>query len=65
MKRTFKGYFIDFLVVFLGIVTSFFIDNRIKLNEKIETKNILLEEFLVKIDEDTQQLEKIQEILSR
>ncbi len=65
IKHSFKGYFIEFLIVFLGIVTSFFIDNRVKLNEKIETKNILLQEFLLKMDEDTVQLEKIQEILAR
>ena len=65
IKRTFKGYLIDFLIVFMGIVLSFFIDSRIKLYEQIENKDTLLREFLLKIDEDTDQLEKIQVILAR
>ncbi len=65
MKHTFKGYLIEFFIVFLGIATSFFIDNAIKNNEKVQMKNILLEEFLLKVEEDIEQLENLQEILAR
>lgn len=65
MKHTLKGYLIEFFIVFMGIATSFFIDSSIKKNEKVQMKNILLEEFLLKVEEDIQQLENLQEILAR
>ena len=65
MNHTFKGYLIEFFIVFIGIVASFFIDAAVKMNEKVALKNVLLEEFLLKVEEDIEQLKNIQEILAR
>ena len=44
-RSDFKKYFLDFLVVFLGILSSFGIDNYIKNVQKENQKNILLDEL--------------------
>ena len=41
MKKIFIKYIAEFLVVFLGILLSFAIDNKLKLNSEIENKNKL------------------------
>ena len=55
-RSDFKKYFLDFLVVFLGILSSFGIDNYIKNVQKENQKNILLDELYLSINDDIIQL---------
>lgn len=52
-----KKYTLEFLVVFLGILSSFGIDNYIKNTQRIYEKNTLLDELNLSINEDLRQLE--------
>jgi len=52
-----KKYSLEFLVVFLGILSSFGIDNYIKNIQKVNEKNTLLDELHLSINEDLKQLE--------
>jgi DNA repair ATPase RecN len=52
-----KKYSLEFLVVFLGILSSFGIDNYIKNVQKVNEKNTLLDELHLSINEDLKQLE--------
>ena len=52
-----KKYSLEFLVVFLGILSSFGIDNYIKNVQKENEKNTLLDELYLSINEDLKQLE--------
>ena len=42
MRKKVLRYGLEFLVVFSGILLSFVIDNRIKVNERIDNKDLLL-----------------------
>ena len=55
-RSDFKKYFLDFLIVFLGILSSFGIDNYIKNVKKENQKNILLDELYLSINDDIIQL---------
>ena len=50
-----KKYFLEFLVVFFGILLSFMIDNRMKYSERVDNKNFLLEQLNEVIKEDQTQ----------
>ena len=63
MKKIILKYFAEFLVVFLGILLSFFIDNSIKLNSKVENKNQLLLQLSEVIEKDLEQLKVIDSTL--
>ena len=63
MKKTILKYFAEFLVVFLGILLSFFIDNSVKLNSKVENKNQLLIQLSEVIEKDLEQLKIIDSTL--
>lgn len=52
-----KKYSLEFLVVFLGILSSFGIDNYLKNAQRIYEKNTLLDELHLSINEDLRQLE--------
>ena len=52
-----KKYSLEFLVVFLGILSSFGIDNYLKNIQRINEKNTLLDELSLSINEDLRQLE--------
>jgi DNA repair ATPase RecN len=52
-----RKYSLEFLVVFLGILSSFGIDNYIKNVQKVNEKNTLLDELHLSINEDLKQLE--------
>lgn len=52
-----KKYSLEFLVVFLGILSSFGIDNYLKNTQRINEKNTLLDELSLSINEDLRQLE--------
>ena len=52
-----KKYSLEFLVVFLGILSSFGIDNYLKNTQRINEKNTLLDELNLSINEDLRQLE--------
>ena len=52
-----KKYSLEFLVVFLGILSSFGIDNYLKNAQRIDEKNTLLDELNLSINEDLRQLE--------
>jgi DNA repair ATPase RecN len=52
-----QKYSLEFLVVFLGILSSFGIDNYIKNVQKVNEKNTLLDELHLSINEDLKQLE--------
>ena len=52
MKKIFIKYIAEFLVVFLGILLSFAIDNKLKLNSEIENKNQLLSQLSEIIEKD-------------
>lgn len=52
-----KKYSLEFLVVFLGILSSFGIDNYLKNAQRIYEKNTLLDELNLSINEDLRQLE--------
>ena len=52
-----KKYSLEYLVVFLGILSSFGIDNYIKNTQKEDEKNTLLDELHLSIKEDMGQLE--------
>lgn len=52
-----KKYTLEFLVVFLGILSSFGIDNYLKNAQRIYEKNTLLDELNLSINEDLRQLE--------
>ncbi len=58
-----KKYFLDFLVVFLGILSSFGIDNYIKNVKKENQKNILLDELYLSINDDIIQLKIVNDAL--
>ena len=59
-----KKYFLEFLVVFFGILLSFMIDNRIKYSERVENKNFLLEQLNEVIKEDQNQLKIVESTLN-
>jgi hypothetical protein len=52
-----KKYSLEFLVVFIGILSSFGIDNYLKNTQRINEKNTLLDELNLSINEDLRQLE--------
>lgn len=56
-SRYLKKYSLEFLVVFLGILSSFGIDNYLKNTQRINEKNTLLDELNLSINEDLRQLE--------
>ena len=58
-----KKYSLEFLVVFLGILSSFGIDNYIKNIQKENDKNTLLDELHLSIKEDIAQLEIVNSAL--
>ena len=59
-----KKYFLEFLVVFFGILLSFMIDNRIKYSERVDNKNFLLEQLNEVIKEDQIQLKIVESTLN-
>ena len=63
MKKIFIKYIAEFLVVFLGILLSFAIDNKLKLNSEIENKNKLLTQLSEIIEKDLEQLKVIDSTL--
>ena len=58
-----KKYSLEFLVVFLGILSSFGIDNYIKNAQKENDKNTLLDELHLSIKEDIGQLKIVNDAL--
>ena len=58
-----KKYFLEFLVVFFGILLSFMIDNRMKYSERVDNKNFLLEQLNEVIKEDQAQLKIVESTL--
>ena len=58
-----KKYSLEFLVVFLGILSSFGIDNYLKNTQRINEKNTLLDELNLSINEDLRQLEIVNDAL--
>ena len=56
-----KKYFLEFLVVFFGILLSFMIDNRMKYSERVDNKNFLLEQLneVIKEDHDEEDIFKV------
>ena len=63
MNLTLKRYSLEFLVVFLGILSSFAIDNYLEAAQKVEQKNLLLEELYLSINEDLDQLKIVNGVL--
>ena len=59
-----KKYFLEFLVVFFGILLSFMIDNRLKYSERVDNKNFLLEQLNEVIKEDQTQLKIVESTLN-
>ena len=59
-----KKYFLEFLVVFFGILLSFMIDNRIKYSERVDNKNFLLGQLNEMIKEDQIQLKIVESTLN-
>ena len=59
MKKILLKYIAEFLVVFLGILLSFAIDNKLKLNSEINNKNKLLNQLSEIIEKDLEQLRVI------
>ena len=59
-----KKYFLEFLVVFFGILLSFMIDNRMKYSERVDNKNFLLEQLNEVIKEDQNQLKIVESTLN-
>lgn len=57
-------YFFEFIVVFLGLLLSFAIDNYNKKTEKLETRDILLKELNQSIKSDLKQLEVVNKSLN-
>lgn len=62
-RSDFKKYFLDFLIVFLGILSSFGIDNYIKNVQRENQKNILLDELYLSINDDIIQLKIVNDAL--
>ena len=62
-KGDLKKYSIEFLIVFLGILSSFAIDNYLKSAQKVTQKNILLDELYLSINEDINQLKIVNNAL--
>tara|TARA_B100001093_G_scaffold520524_1_gene617668 strand:- start:14729 stop:15427 length:699 start_codon:yes stop_codon:yes gene_type:complete len=63
MRKKVIRYGLEFLVVFSGILLSFVIDNRIKVNERIANKDLLLNQLTVALNEDRIQLEVVKSAL--
>ena len=63
-RSDFKKYFLDFLVVFLGILSSFGIDNYLKNVQRENQKNILLDELHLSINDDIIQLKIVNNALN-
>ena len=59
-----KKYFLEFLVVFFGILLSFMIDNRMKYSERVDNKNFLLGQLDEVIKEDQIQLKIVESTLN-
>ena len=59
-----KKYFLEFIVVFFGILLSFMIDNRMKYSEKVDNKNFLLGQLNEVIKEDQSQLKIVENTLN-
>ena len=59
-----KKYFLEFLVVFFGILLSFMIDNRMKYSERVDNKNFLLGQLNEVIKEDQIQLKIVESTLN-
>ena len=59
-----KKYFLEFLVVFFGILLSFMIDNRMKYSERVDNKNFLLGQLNEVIKEDQNQLKIVESTLN-
>ena len=59
-----KKYFLEFLVVFFGILLSFMIDNRMKYSERVDNKNFLLGQLNEVIKEDQIQLKSVESTLN-
>ncbi len=59
-----KKYFLEFLVVFFGILLSFMIDNRMKYSERVDNKNFLLEQLNEVIKEDQTKLKIVESTLN-
>ena len=58
-----KKYIIDFLIVFIGILSSFGIDNYIKNVQRENQKKILLDELYLSINDDIIQLKIVNDAL--
>lgn len=63
MRKKVLRYGLEFLVVFSGILLSFVIDNRIKVNERIANKDLLLNQLSIALNEDRIQLEVVKSAL--
>ena len=63
-ERRIIKYTLEFLVVFLGILLSFGIDNYVKQRERINQKNTLLIELRTSINEDQEQLIIVEDALN-
>jgi hypothetical protein len=63
-ERKIIKYTLEFLVVFLGILLSFGIDNYVKQRERINQKNTLLIELRTSINEDQKQLIIVEDALN-
>ena len=63
-ERRIIKYTLEFLVVFLGILLSFGIDNYVKQRERINQKNTLLIELRTSINEDQKQLIIVEDALN-
>ncbi len=63
MRKKIIRYGLEFLVVFSGILLSFVIDNRIKVNERIANKDLLLNQLDIALNEDRIQLEVVKSSL--
>ena len=50
INRTLKKYSLEFIVVFLGILSSFAIDNYLEAAQKVDQKNLLLDELYLSIN---------------
>ena len=59
-----KKYFLEFLVVFFGILLSFMFDYRIYYSERGDNKNFLLEQLNEVIKEDQNQLKIVESTLN-
>ncbi len=57
--KSYLRYFIEFLVIIIGVLLSFYLDDLRQLNEKKNYKDTLVEELLITSEEDLKQITKI------